>query len=196
MSDLTRSKLGLRPNSFCTLIQDEEVGAKKVSVYDLGLNLDKSTETDYVNSEDRTNSIVRNLTNYSTFKIHNIPDIKDEVIDIFPIINNLLLQQDLDNVSAISYIHNLIKVLFTKEHQQHLAYVEVKEETKGKKYSYSEVVNYNPNEIREHRHDYKMGMTNLDGYNFIYRDVFFRIFNQKKRSPHHWKIYEYRYVCN
>lgn len=147
MSDLTRSKLGLRPNSFCTLIQDEEVGAKKVSVYDLGLNLDKSTETDYVNFEDRTNSIVRNLTNYSTFKIHNIPDIKDEVIDNFSIINNLLLQQ-------------------------HLAYVEVKEETKGKKYSYSEVVNYNPNEIREHRHDYKMGMTNLDGYNFIYRDVF------------------------
>lgn len=170
MSDLTRSKLGLRPNSFCALIEDEEVGAKKVSVYDLGLNLDKSTEIDYVNFEDRTNAIVRNLTNCSTFKIHNIPDIKDEVIDNFSIINNLLLQQDLDNVSAISYIHNLIKVLFTKEHQQHLAYVEVKEETKGKKYNYSEVVNYNPNEIREHRHDYKMGMPNLDGYNFIYRD--------------------------
>ena len=182
MSDLTRSKLGLRPNGFGALIQDEEVGAKKVSVYDLGLNLDISTEIDYVNFEDRTNAIVRTLTNCSTFKIHNIPDVTDEIIYNFSIINNLLLEEDLDNVSAISYIHNLIKVLFSKEQQQHLAYVEVTED-KGKKYNYSEVINYNPNEIRENRHDYKMGMPNLEGYNFIYKDGFL-VYLTKRKARH------------
>ena len=171
MDDLTRSKLGLRPSGFNALISDEELGAKKVNVYDLGLNLDKSTEIDYINFDDRTNAIIRNLTNCSTFKIRNIPEIKNEVTDNFSLINNLLLEEDLGSVSAISYINTLIKVLFTKEEQQHLAYVQIKEKSKGEdEYKNSEVINYNPNEDRKHRHDYKMGIPNLDGYNFIYRD--------------------------
>ena len=171
MDDLTRSKLGLRPNGFNALIRDEELGAKKVNVYDLGLNLDKSTEIDYVNFEDRTNAIIRNLTNCKAFKIRNIPEKTDEVTDNFSLINNLLLEEDLGSVSAISYINTLIKVLFSKEDQQHLAYVQIKEKGKEEgEYKNSEVINYNPNEERIHKHDYKMGIPNLEGYNFIYRD--------------------------
>ena len=171
MDDLTRSKLGLRPSGFNAIISDEEVGAKKVNIYDLGLNLDISTEIDYVNFEDRTNTIIRNLTNCKTFKIRNIPEITDEVTDNFSLINNLLLEEDLGGVSAISYINTLIKVLFTKDQQQHLAYVQIKEKGKGEdEYKNSEVINYNPNKERIHKHDYTMGIPTLEGYNFIYRD--------------------------
>ena len=84
--------------------------------------------------------------------------------------NNLLLEEDLGGVSAISYINTLIKVLFTKE-QQHLAYVQIKEKGKGEdEYKNSEVINYNPNKERIHKHDYTMGIPTLEGYNFIYRD--------------------------
>ena len=133
--------------------------------------IDISTEIDYVNFEDRTNTIIRNLTNCKTFKIRNIPEITDEVTDNFSLINNLLLEEDLGGVSAISYINTLIKVLFTKDQQQHLAYIQIKE--KGKRedeYKNSEVINYNPNEERIHKHDYTMGIPTLEGYNFIYRD--------------------------
>ena len=170
MDDLTRSKLGLRPSGFNALISDEELGAKKVNVYDLGLNLDKSTEIDYVNFEDRTNAIIKNLTNCKTFEIRNIPEITDEVTDNFSLINNLLLEEDLGSVSAIAYINTLIKVLFSKEQQQHLAYVQVKDKGKSKEEKYTEIINYNPKEDRKHRHDYTMGIPNLEGYNFIYRD--------------------------
>ena len=170
MDDLTRSKLGLRPSGFNALISDEELGAKQVNVYDLGLNLDKSTEIDYVNFEDRTNAIIKNLTNCKTFEIRNIPEITDEVTDNFSLINNLLLEEDLGSVSAIAYINTLIKVLFSKEQQQHLAYVQVKDKGKSKEEKYTEIINYNPKEDRKHRHDYTMGIHNLEGYNFIYRD--------------------------
>lgn len=171
MDDLTRSKLGLRPNGFRALVVDDEIGVKKVNVYDLGLSLDKSTDIDYINFEDRTNNLVRKLKECNSFKIHNLPEVTDNITDIFDIINNLLLQEsDLGSVSAISYINSLIKVLFNEEEQMHLAYVQVKEKYKKDNYSYSEVINYNPNEIRKHRHDYPLGMPNLEGYNFIYRD--------------------------
>ena len=170
MNDLTRNKLGLRPSGFNALIIDEEIGVKKVNVFDLGLNIDKSTEIDYVDFDERTNAIIKNLTDCKTFEIRNMKEVRDEITDNFSLINNLLLEEDLDSVSAISYINTLIKVLFTREQQQHIAYVQVKDKNKSKEEKYTEIINFNPNEERKHRHDYKMGIPNLDGYNFIYRD--------------------------
>ena len=170
MNDLTRSKLGLRSNGFNALVSDDEIGVRKVNVYDLGFNLDKSTEIEYINFEDRTNRIIKNLTNCSTFKIHNIPVETDEVTDTFTTINNLLLKEELDSISAISYINTLIKVLFNEEQQQHLAYIQVKDRDKNGKYNYTEIMNYNPDVKRKHRYDYRMGIPNLEGYNFIYRE--------------------------
>ena len=139
-----------------------------VNVYDLGLDLDDKTKIDYVNFEDRTNSIVSALlVNCKTFKIHNIPDIQDRVTDTFSLINNLLLMEDLDNLSAIKYINTLLKVLFTKDENRRLTYIPVKEVDNKGNYSYSEIINYNPSLEKDNKREFDN--RNLAGYNFICR---------------------------
>ena len=166
MADLTRSKLGLRPNGLGAFFQDEN-GARKINIYDLGLNLAESTQIDYVDFEDRTNAIIENLGNCKTFKIHNIPDIQDRVTDTFSLINNLLLMEDLDNLSAIKYINTLLKVLFTKDENRRLTYIPVKEVDNKGNYSYSEIINYNPSLEKDNKREFDN--RNLEGYNFICR---------------------------
>ena len=165
MDDLTRSKLGLRPNGLGALFQDEN-GARKINIYDLGLNLAESTQIDYVDFEDRTNSIVSALVNCKSFKIRNIPDIQDRVIDNFSLINNLLLEENLGSASAIKYINTLIKSLFTKEEQKHIVYIPIREKDKNG-FNYGEIINFNEKEIREHKHE-AVDMKKIGGYSFKY----------------------------
>lgn len=168
IDDLTRSRLGLRPNGLRALvINDDEV--KKVNVYDLGLSLDKVTKVDYVNFEDRTNTIINNLINCKNFEVLNLEGIEDKVVNNFSLINSLLLEEDLNSVSSIAYINNLIKVLFSKEEQKHFVYIYIKEKDKNGNYKYEEVINYG--KLRKHKLDYLFGMPDdLDGYNFIFRN--------------------------
>lgn len=177
MDDLTRSKLGLRPNGLGAFFQDEN-GARKVNVYDLGLNLATSAQIGYVNFEDRTNSIIKNLVNCKNFKIRNIPDIQDRVIDNFSLINNLLLEENLGSASAIKYINTLIKVLFTSEEQKHIVYIPIREKDKTG-FNYSEIINFNEEKIREHKHEI-VDTKNIGGYNFKYENGSLEYLTPKK----------------
>ena len=164
MDDLTRSRLGLRPSGFNALVVTEE-GVMKVNVYDLGIDLSEEVRMDYVNLKDRVHSIIQNLKDCDSFKIRNLPDINDEIIDKFSLINNLIKGKELNGVSGVSYINTLIKILFSREEQKHMAYVYTKEKV-GNEYKTREVINYGIQ--RKHKHDYTLGIPDLDGYNFAF----------------------------
>ena len=135
MNDLTRSKLGLRPCGLTALVVDEN-GAKSINVYDLGLPL------------------------ASDFKVQQIPTQDNPILSNFSLINDLLLEENLSNVSTIAYTNNLIKILFSKQEQKNISFKYIKEKS-GNKYKHAELINYG-NE-REHKRDY----SNTEGHNFI-----------------------------
>ena len=167
MNDLTRSRLGLRPCGLTAFILDEELGAKEVNIYDLDIHLAPETEIDYVNFEDRVNTILSRIKNNTNFQIKNLPFDTDEILDKFSLINKLIMEVDMDSIATIEYINNLIKIIFNKEEQKYFAYVYLKEK-QGNRYKYTELINFG--EERNHKHDYNLGSpSNLEGYNFIYR---------------------------
>lgn len=159
MNDLTRSKLGLRPCGLTALVVDEN-GAKSINVYDLGLPLASETSYEYESFNDRTKVIIDKLLNNTDFKVQQIPTQDNPILSNFSLINDLLLEENLSNVSTIAYTNNLIKILFSKQEQKNISFKCIKEKS-GNKYKHAELINYG-NE-REHKRDY----SNTEGHNFI-----------------------------
>lgn len=176
MSDLTRRKLGLKPCGLCAFIASQ-TGVDYVNVYELGIDIDPRVDEQYVDFNHRTNQLLTKLKNDTNFRNYSMIQEDNAVLDKFSLINDLVSKEQLDTISGISYINNLIKIIFTEEEQKHLSYDYLKSK-ENENYRYIQLINYQKEEVK-HRHDYYFHPS-LDGYNFVYRGNGLEFFTRRK----------------
>ncbi len=165
MNDLTRSELGLKPCGFRAYAKDENGIVDFVNVYDLGIELAKEVDEDYISFSKRTDRLVKELIDCHSFNIKKLPESSDKVVDNFSLINKILANESIDSVSVVPYVNNLIRVLFPYEDQKHLAYMKIRRQEE-EDYKFYQLINYNP--IRRHSRNYGFLLPDsLEGYNFL-----------------------------
>lgn len=178
MNDLTRSELGLRPCGFKAYVKDEDGFVDFVNIYDLKINLAAEVKRDFVSLPDRTDKIVKELLNCSSFKIRKLPELTDEIIDSFSLINKLVVNENITNTSVVPYVNNLIKILFSPEDQKHLAYIKVRRQEK-EEYKFYQLINYCPTRKESRNYGFLL-LNSLEGYNFLCKNDGLEYFKENR----------------
>ncbi len=163
-SDITRSKLGIVPNNFLIYEKDEDnqIIAKKITdakiSKDLLVKIEKPTFSHQIT---KLLEILNTNSTYKKYKRENQPSINS----LFSEIKILLKDSELDTISNIMYLNNLIKIFLSSEDQARITndYIKVK---KDENIYLGLLINYCPPETKQIRYcDFHPC---INGINFLY----------------------------
>lgn len=167
-TDITRCKLGLIPNNFLIYEEDEKGNIVERNLFESqfikksNINLEQATFSIYIST------LINLLKNNKTYKKYNNLS-KDNILETFEKIKRLLSNSELDTLSNIAYINNLIKVFLTIEDQQKIKkdYIKVQQE---KELVLGLLLNYCPHEVDNPRYcDFH---PSVSGINFLFTNKF------------------------
>ncbi len=177
MNDLTRAKLGLKPQGFSVIQKDPELGVTYQNIYDSKILIDPRLARQFANLDSNTTALMQQLKEQTSFKMAEIPEEYQKLEYRFALIDQLLLEKKLDRIGGISYLNTLIRNLLSKEEQKHVSYAYIKEYD-GSNYHYTELINY----AKEEQDVKKMNSFSsiMDGINFIYRGNGLEFSSEKK----------------
>lgn len=165
-SDITRCKLGLVPNNFLVYEKDKnnQMVAKKIT--DTNWYKDSGVELSEPIFSKQITKLLELLNQNPTYKKYKSKNSSLE--SDFDEINHLLKESELDTISSIMYLNNLIKILLSKDDQARITkdYIKVQ---KDENISLGLLINYCPPETKQIRYcDFHPC---VNGINFLYTNA-------------------------
>ncbi len=164
LSDITRCKMGMNPYNFFLYEKDETGQIKECRIDESTYIKENNIKLKRTNFSSYITKLINLLNENSTYKKYN-NSIKPDILDIINEIKFQLEQSNLDTISNMLYLNNLLKMLVPKDDLDKLTkdYIKIKQDNEIK---YGVILNYCPYEVEFPRcYDFHPP---VDGINFLY----------------------------